>query len=103
MKIFAYVLSGTALVGIALACGGGAAYTAKNTEACERFSEHVQSLDCMGNMKATYSGNFCDTYKSNGFVDYSGFFDCMTENMKCAGDLPDTEALGNLSIDNALC
>lgn len=79
------------------ASGGGSASAAANVAACKAHVEHFNSLSCIPE-GSRHKDSYCETY-DNSFIDYKEFFDCMTENAKCNGAVPD---LGGLSSCAAL-
>ena len=103
MKIVAYVGGIASLVLVALACGGasGGYDGAANLAACEKYAEHMQNLECLGEMqRAAYTAEKLCMSSNTGFVNLVPMYECYVENAKCGDDgIIDLAGMGNCSPD----
>jgi hypothetical protein len=70
--------------------GGGGG---ENVAACKRYVEKVNGLACMSSVQMN-ADDICPDALDISTLDMSGYYDCMADNSKCNGDIPD---LGGIS------
>lgn len=85
-----------------LACGGTDLSTAglsggfDNVAACEAYVDKHNSLECTKDMKYEAS-EMCPSALDMNPSDMSPMYDCMVENAKCDGAIPDFGGLADCS------
>jgi hypothetical protein len=80
---------------LGLACGGGGGYD--NLAACERYVDAYNGLTCMSAVKLEKS-TMCPSNLDLTPTDMASYYDCLAENSKCNGDIPDLAGQMNCSI-----
>lgn len=76
-----------------LGSGGGG-----NAEACRNYIETQNALPCMSKAGIVLEyDTICGT-TADSPLDMTGFYNCMAENAKCNGDIPDLAGQGDCSI-----
>lgn len=67
---------------------GDAAPSSGNVAACRAYVEAFNGLDCMATIKFDVD-EFCPSALDLAPTDMAPYYDCLRENAKCAGELPD--------------
>jgi hypothetical protein len=86
----------TAAVVFGLACGG-AGGNADNAPACKRYVEKQNSLACMS-MAQLNANDMCPDTLDMSPIDMASYYDCLAENAKCNGDIPDLAGQANCTM-----
>lgn len=76
--------------------GMGGHSAAANLAACQAHVEAWNSAECL--QSAQKPDDFCDSFNNN-LVDYTTYFECMTENVACEGAVPKLDGLKNCNVD----
>ena len=80
------VAAASATIVFSLACGGGASYA--NKDACVSWVETQNALPCMSAVQQD-AGTMCPDTLDQTPIDMASYYNCMEENAKCNGDIPD--------------
>lgn len=84
-----------AAVMFSLACGGGG--NADNAAACKRYVEKQNGLECM-KMAQLNANDMCPDTLDMSPVDMASYYDCLAENAKCNGEIPDLAGQANCTM-----
>ena len=83
-------------VGGAGGVAGGGNSVEANMQACKDHVAHWNTMDCLKSVPRDDS--FCDGF-NNAYVDYRPYFQCLTENTKCNGAIPDLGGASSCKVD----
>ncbi len=73
--------------------GGGGG----NAAACRNYVETYNSLPCMGSIKLK-ADDICPAMLDQSPIDMTGYYDCMAENSKCNGNIPDLSGVADCKM-----
>ena len=86
-----------------LACGGGAGGSmgggnSGNAEACKNYVQAYNDMTCIPDATKLDPATICPDNLDMSPVDMAEYYNCMAENSKCNGDLPDLAGQANCKM-----
>ena len=97
MRKLLVLLVGVPTVGFTLACSGMSG-GADNVTPCKEYVAHFNDLECLPDSAHLNEDDYCPAALDMNPNDMGPFYECLKENAKCDGKIPDLKGQSNCKM-----